>query len=748
MRTQKILLLFLATILLIVALTSASLPNGSVVDYQPFNTSISDLSLVNMQWINAGTPSIITSPGADVKWGIGSVYLPGGTGTTQLLYSTNTSNFNFGTNNFTVAFWFNQTASHNTYDNIIGNYPTGNGAGWGIGYGTSGGGNQYNIQFSRYTGSWTTLWSTTSFSALNMWHYIVCERSGNTFSIYVDGVLNGTSTSASTIGSTTQYPSIGGQYGVSASVGATGYLDDLIVYNGIAIDGTKVPDREMLTNPNAGFTSSATSGTAPLTVSITNTSAGNVAAQSWAYYIHNLTSTQDVLQSNLASPTISNLPMGNYTLTQVVSNTFGSSNATSWINVTFPVTFPISISNLQIWNISLPTQALTQTAPYTYQPGNFGGLPAQIPLTSGNPVVHTYTSPNAGYTVTDTAWDQYGGFSQATGTVPVYIGVPYASFTESPTSGQASLLVTFTDTSYRGTASGLSYNWSFGDSSGTNPYSNVIGNTTHVYAYNGVFYPNLTITNANGTSYYVGQPITLSNTQTQTYYLPTQVQLKFTDYNGAPLTGVSVVATPINFSAPAGWINTLLGINPNVNIVGTSVGLNTDTLGVCAMPMVQSIEYSIVVKGTSASNPAETVNTTFNLFPVQTAYEIPLPTNLVPYALPTPQTATTNITYSITNTTGASTQTYTTTYNDATGGTTALQLFVENTTGAWIASSNYTGSAANSETFSQSEPNPNGGTYTWGFLATQAQLGNITQTKTANFPEFINLMGAPGGWPT
>ena len=411
-------------------------------------------------------------------------------------------------------------------------------------------------------------------------------------------------------------------------------------------------------------------------------------------------------------------------------------------------TYPISISNLQIWNISLPTQALTQTAPYTYQPGNFGGLPAQIPLTSGNPVVHTYTSPNAGYTVTDTAWDQYGGFSQATGTVPVYINVPYASFTESPTSGQASLLVTFTDTSYRGTASGLSYNWSFGDSSGTNPYSNVIGNTTHVYAYNGLFYPNLTITNANGTSYYVGQPITLSNTQTQTYYLPTQVRLKFTDYNGAPLTGVSVVATPINFSAPAGWINALLGINPSVNIVGTSVGLNTDTLGVCAMPMVQSIEYSIVVEGTSASNPAETVNTTFNLFPVQTAYEIPLPTNLVPYALPTPQTATTNITYSITNTTGASTQTYTTTYNDTTGGTTALQLFVENTTGAWIASSNYTGSAANSETFSQSEPNPNGGTYTWGFLATQAQLGNITQTKTANFPEFINLMGAPGGWPT
>ena len=336
MRTQKILLLFLATILLIVALTSASLPNGSVVDYQPFNTSISDLSLVNMAWINAGTPSIITSPAADVKWGIGSVYLPGNTGTTQLLYSTNTSNFNFGTNNFTVAFWFNETASHNNYDWIVGNAPYGSGAGWSIGYGASGGGTQYNIQFARYIGSWTSLFSTTSFSTLNTWHYIVCERSGNTFSIYVDGVLNGTSTSASTIGSTTQYPSIGGQYGVSAAYGATGYLDDLIVYNGIAIDGTKVPDREMLTNPNAGFASSATSGTAPLTVSITNTSAGNVAAQSWAYYIHNLTATSDVLTSTSASPTISNLPGGNYILTQVVSNTFGSSNATLWINVTSP----------------------------------------------------------------------------------------------------------------------------------------------------------------------------------------------------------------------------------------------------------------------------------------------------------------------------------------------------------------------------------------------------------------------------
>ena len=402
MRTQKILLLFLATILLIVALTSASLPNGSVVDYQPFNTSISDLSLVNMAWINAGTPSIITSPGADVKWGIGSVYLPGGTGTTQLLYSTNTSNFNFGTNNFTVAFWFNQTASHNNYDWIIGNAPSGNGAGWSIGYGASGGGSQYNIQFAKYTSSWTSLFSTTSFSTLNTWHYIVCERSGNTFSIYVDGVLNGTSTSASPIGSSTSYPAIGGQYGVSNAVGATGYLDDLIVYNGIAIDGTKVPDREMLTNPNAGFTSSATSGTAPLTVSITNTSAGNVAAQSWAYYIHNLTSTQDVLQSNLASPTISNLPMGNYTLTQVVSNTFGSSNATSWINVTAP---PVASFTTNTTSGAKPlavafTDTSTNASSYYWIFGDGNTSTVQSPTFTYN-IAGTYTvnhSASNGYT--------------------------------------------------------------------------------------------------------------------------------------------------------------------------------------------------------------------------------------------------------------------------------------------------------------------------------------------------------------
>ena len=418
MRTQKILLLFLATILLIVALTSASLPNGSVVDYQPFNTSISDSSLVNMQWINAGTPSIITSPGADVKWGIGSVHLPGNTGTTQLLYSTNTSNFNFGTNDFTVAFWFNQTTSNNNYDEIIGNVPAGTSAGWIVGYGASGSGNQYEIQFSKYLGSsWTVLYSTTSFSTLNTWHYIVCERSGNTFSIYVDGVLNGTQTSASTIGSATEYPSIGGRYGDSGTPGATGYLDDLIVYNGIAIDGTQVPDREMLTNPNAGFASSATSGTAPLTVSITNTSAGNVAAQSWAYYIHNLTATSDVLTSTSASPTISNLPMGNYTLTQVVSNIFGSSNATSWINVTSPPPLAMFTANKTVvlflqWVGFTDASTNTPTAwNWSFGDGTYSDLqnPAHQFLHRGRWTVLMNASNSAGYsTNTTTIWSLGG----------------------------------------------------------------------------------------------------------------------------------------------------------------------------------------------------------------------------------------------------------------------------------------------------------------------------------------------------
>jgi hypothetical protein len=407
------------------------------------------------------------------------------------------------------------------------------------------------------------------------------------------------------------------------------------------------------------------------------------------------------------------------------------------------------MNNIMVWKgAAVPISTFVQTFPVVSQLNTFGGLPSQIPLTYGNTPVHSYTSPSAGFNVTETAWDQYGGYAQSSMLLPVYLGVPYASFTASPTSGTAGTLVTFTDTSYQGTASSLSYNWSFGDSAGTNPYSNVIGSVNHVFSYNGIFYTNLTITNANGTSYYVGPPITISNSGTQTYYLPVQVGLKLTDYYGAPLTGVSVVATPINFSAPAGWINTILGINANVNIINTSVGLNTDSLGVCTMPMIQSIEYTITVKGTSTLNPTETVNTSFTLYPAQTAYEFPLPTTLLPYALPTTQAATNQIIYSITNTSGLSTQTYTTTYSDSSGGTTYLQLFVENTTGAWIASANYTGSSANSETFSQAEPNPNGGTYTWGFIATQNQLGNITQTKVLNFPMFVNLMDATTGWAT
>ena len=668
-------------------------------------------------------------------------------GTYRLVPSGNAANYTSGTNAMTYVSWV---------------YPTTSSEGDVVDFRTNSGATQLaytvftsGLTPSVYLNAGTLVTGNQSFT-LNAWNQYVLERNTTTNTVYqwINGVPAGQaaeSASDSLIGGAGA-PTIGNQQTPGATMAWVGYQSSIAYWNGAAIPIANLYPQHyqpgQITSA-AAFSSTPTQGTAPLSVSFADLSSGNPSTWVWNYtpYINGVqqTSTQTTFATT-QNPSYTFGTAGVNTEYYINLTVTGPQIANGWVNTTAIV--PSFINNETNPNLIGGVLAILFTDTSAPTPVGWSWSFGDGSYSNSQNPVHTYTSPNSAYTVTENVTDGFNTYTKTSQTLPVYIGVPYASFTESPTSGQAGTLVSFTDTSYRGTSSGLSYNWSFGDSVGTNPYSNTLGSTNHVYAYNGIFYPNLTISNANGTSYYVGQSITISNSGTQTYYLPVQVGLKFVDYNGAPLTGVSVVATPINFSAPAGWINSLLGINSNINIVGNSVGLSTDSLGVCAMPMVQSIEYTIAVKGTSALNPAETVNTTFTLFPVQSSYQLQLPTNLVPYALPTTQAATNQITYSITNTSGVSTQTYTTTYKDASGGTTALQLFVENTTGAWIASSNYTGSPANSETFSQSEPNLNGGTYTWGFIATQNQLGTITQSQVLNFPLFVNMMDATTGWAT
>ncbi len=112
---------------------------------------------------------------------------------------------------------------------------------------------------------------------------------------------------------------------------------------------------------------------------------------------------------------------------------------------------------------------------------------------------HTYTTVGL-FTVALTATNRYGS---NTNTKSNYINVgnpPVANFSGTPTSGNAPLSVTFTDSS---TNSPTSWSWNFGDSS-----TSTAQNPSHSYTAAGKYTVALTATNRYG-----------SNTKTQTNYI-------------------------------------------------------------------------------------------------------------------------------------------------------------------------------------------------------------------------------------
>ncbi|MDD3725493.1 MAG: hypothetical protein PHV83_08210, partial [Bacteroidales bacterium] len=158
----------------------------------------------------------------------------------------------------------------------------------------------------------------------------------------------------------------------------------------------------------------------------------------------------------------------------------------------------------------------------------------------------------------------------------------------------------------------------------------------------------------------------------------------------------------------------------------------------------QSNYYDIQISGTSTAGVI--VNTTLQLYPSQSMYVFSLPTNVYTQPVPTVPPEQSQILYSLSNTTGTENQTYTMTYQDLTSGTTALTFYIANTSGSWVASTNYTGLSANSQTFTQTEDNINGGSYTYGFYADQNVLGRISKYNVVTFPSVVSLFA--GLWPT
>jgi len=229
-------------------------------------------------------------------------------------------------------------------------------------------------------------------------------------------------------------------------------------------------------------------------------------------------------------------------------------------------------------------------------------------------------------------------------------------------------------------------------------------------------------------------------------YIPQQVRFRLVGTDGYFLEGVSVSATPINFSAPSNWTSILLGINDNVGITGTTVSGTTSSDGSWVAPMLQSIQYNMT------SYRASDIDYTMTIHPEQTDYTLTIPVGVV--AIPT--SAANVITYSVQNATvDATHQYFNMSYEDTSGGTNALVFYVYNTSSkVLVSSAAYSGAAANDQTYSALLGVVEGNSYTYGVSANQSEYGWINQTSTmtlsydtqifANMPSWVKVWFSVG----
>ncbi|WP_410508508.1 PKD domain-containing protein [Methanosarcina hadiensis] len=287
----------------------------------------------------------------------------------------------------------------------------------------------------------------------------------------------------------------------------------------------------------ADFSSNVTSGTAPLNVQFNDASTGSPTAWNWSF--------GDGTYSAVQNPAHIYSSAGNYTVALTVSNAAGSNTATklNYIKVTgTAVAKPV----LNYWG-----SPRNGTAPHTvYFKDNSSNSPTAWNWTFGdgtysterNPV-HTYTKPGT-YTIYITVSNAAGSTSGGKGNYITVTGnsstMPVAAFSASPTSGNAPLNVTFTDSS---TGSPTAWNWSFGD--GT--YSTE-KNPVHTYTAAGNYTVALTVSNTAG-----------SNTATKSNYIVvtgTAVQKPVASFSSNVTSGkvpLNVQFNDTSTGSPATW---------------------------------------------------------------------------------------------------------------------------------------------------------------------------------------------------
>ena len=205
----------------------------------------------------AATTEVIGNNGSNSAIGTSNSYSFNGS-SQYLTVAANTA-LDFGTGDFTVECWVYPTSIANNYPTFLGSI-----TGWSAGasghrYNNTGQANKFSFHLN---GAGDPFMSSSGTFSFNTWYHYALTRSGNTWNMYVNGVLQSTQTSAIAYN-----PSLGGlRSGWSTWDGAGGYfagnISNLRLVKGVTVyTGAFTPPTSPLTaTQSAGTNISAITG--------------------------------------------------------------------------------------------------------------------------------------------------------------------------------------------------------------------------------------------------------------------------------------------------------------------------------------------------------------------------------------------------------------------------------------------------------------------------------------------------------
>jgi len=203
-------------------------PSGTVF-LSHYNTNYDDV-IKSRTWTEYGTPSVSAT---QYKFGSKSFYANGSSG---IISSIDSDDFNFGNNDFAVMFWTYCTTAKPQNGLIVLSHGGGDVPIRIRGDNGSGDNGYLKIDFYGYTGQ-PSLYSTIALP-VNQWVHIAVIRYSNNAYIYINGTQRGTRVLNTAMGTGSNGIAdrvIVGGHNIPMDSFYTGYIDELIIVKGSAV---------------------------------------------------------------------------------------------------------------------------------------------------------------------------------------------------------------------------------------------------------------------------------------------------------------------------------------------------------------------------------------------------------------------------------------------------------------------------------------------------------------------------------